>query len=282
MKYPILDDIGHKFIDHAAELVKSGHRFVYVLDNIDWDEKAHDMRQEVQNKSVHAVATSIVFNRVSDTGLPDSGPQKDLKDCNVHELVNINPLELEAIRNRYRILVAKLIFEHFPCFALFKQYVPESTNCIYPEEMAQKSVVITMPIIMKDEKKYAEVVDVLDQLETWTHKIYSAAGLCSSDPKSSDDTTPTIGTTSRPDQPASHVPPLASDSDPLCGVKVPCFGDQLTRVRFAGARDLRSGCHTAKQRLDHLYPFCIVDWHTKRSFLKVIDRLLCVSFTEHR
>ena len=170
MKYSILDDIGHKFIDHAAELVKSGHRFVYVLDNIDWDEKAHDMRQEVQNKSVHAVATSIVFNCVSDTGLPDSGPQKDLKDCNVHELVNINPLELEAIRNRYRILVAKLIFEHFPCFALFKQYVPESTNCIYPEEMAQKSVVITMPIIMKDEKKYAEVVDVLDQLETWTHK----------------------------------------------------------------------------------------------------------------
>ena len=36
------------------------------------------------------VATSIVFNRVSDTGLPDSGPQKDLKDCNVLELGNIS------------------------------------------------------------------------------------------------------------------------------------------------------------------------------------------------
>ena len=46
------------------------------------------MRQEVQNKSVHAVATSIVFNRVSDKGLPDSGPQQDLKDCNVHQLVD--------------------------------------------------------------------------------------------------------------------------------------------------------------------------------------------------
>ena len=90
------------------------------------------------------MATSILFNRVSDAGLPDSGPQKDLKDCNVHELVNINPLELEAIRNRNRILVAKLIFEHFPCLALFKQYVPESTNCIHPAEMAQKSIVITI------------------------------------------------------------------------------------------------------------------------------------------
>ncbi|CAB3995477.1 Hypothetical predicted protein, partial [Paramuricea clavata] len=95
--------------------------------------------------------------------------------------------------------------------------------------------------------------------------------MCSSDPESSDDTTnPTVGTTSRPDQPGSHLPPAASESDPLRGVKIPCYGDQLTRVRFAGGRDLRAGCHSAKQRLDHLYPFCIVDWHSKKSFLKVL------------
>jgi hypothetical protein len=243
---------------------------VYVLDNIDWEEKAHDMRQDVQNRSVHAVATSIIFHRVSDQGLPDSGPQKDLKDCNVHQLVNINRLELEAIRSRYRILVAKLLFEHFPSFAMFKPYVAGSTDCKYAEEMGRKSEVLTMPVVMKDEKRYAEVVDVLDQLEKWTQEIYSAAGLCSPDPESSDDVSPTIGTTSRPDQPAAHVPPTASKSDPLCGVKIPCYGDQLTRVRFAGAKDLRAGCHSAKQRLDQIYPFCIVDWHTKRSFLKVL------------
>ena len=38
----------------------------------------------------------------------------------------ISPLELEAIRNRYRILVAKLLFEHFPCFAMFKPYMSEA------------------------------------------------------------------------------------------------------------------------------------------------------------
>ena len=74
MKYPILEVIGKHFIDRAADLVKSGHLFVYVLDNIDWEEKAHDMRQDAQNRSVHAVATSIVFNRVPDKRLLDSGP----------------------------------------------------------------------------------------------------------------------------------------------------------------------------------------------------------------
>ena len=50
---------------------------------------------------------------------------------------------------------------------------------------------------------------------------------------------------------------------------VPCIGDQLTRIRFAGAKYLRAGAHTNKDRVDHLYPFQIAAWHTKRSFLKV-------------
>ena len=81
-----------------------------------------------------------------------------------------------------------------------------------------------MPIVLKDEK-YADCVDILDQLEKWTHEIFSAAGLCSSEPESSDDNPPMIEDRSRPDQPASHVPPASSENDPLHGVKIPCFGD---------------------------------------------------------
>ena len=140
MKYPILEDIGKHFNDCAAEVVKSGHSFVYVLDNIDWEEKTHDMRQNVQNRSVHAVATSIVFNRVPNKGLPDSGPQQCLKDCNVHQLVDINRLESDAIRNRYRILVANILFNQFPAFAMFRKYIPVSTSCGYGDGKKVRSL----------------------------------------------------------------------------------------------------------------------------------------------
>ena len=45
------------------------------------------------------------------------------------------------------------------------------------------------------------------------------------------------------------------------------------RVRLAGANDLEAGCHTPQDRLDYLYPFRIVDWHAKRSFVKVKHRI---------
>ena len=86
----MLDEIGGQFIDHAVELVKSGMKFVYVLDNIDWEEKAHDVRTDNQNKSVHAVASSVVFSRIPSDDLPDEGPQRDLKTCNVREIVKLS------------------------------------------------------------------------------------------------------------------------------------------------------------------------------------------------
>ena len=171
-KYAILEDIGTHFIDQAVKLVKSGFKFVFVLDNIDWEEKAHNIRQNVQSKSVHAVATSIVFNRVPDLNLSDSGPQQDLRKCNVHEVVTVNKEDLETVRSRYRVNVAKLIFEHFEAFKMFVPYLSQTTDCVYAKEMTAKSEALTMPVLLKDEKKYAECVDILDQLEKWTYDIY--------------------------------------------------------------------------------------------------------------
>jgi hypothetical protein len=36
-------------MDHAVELVKRENKLVFVLDNIDWTVKVHDMRADNQN-----------------------------------------------------------------------------------------------------------------------------------------------------------------------------------------------------------------------------------------
>ena len=133
--------------------------------------------------------------------------------------------------------------EFLPAYDFLKDVVPDHTPCEYHEEMNTKSVVVPLPVLLKDEKKYAEVVDVLDQLEVWAHEIYSKAGLCVPADPDHVPPAPAIGPPARPDQPASHVPPVPQIEDPLSNVKIPCYGDQLTRVRLAGAKDLRAGCY---------------------------------------
>ena len=273
MKYTIQEEIGKHFLDSAIKLVQEGKTFVFVLDNIDWDVRVHDKRPESQNKSVHAVATSIVFDRVSSNHLLDDGPKKNLANVNLRELLNCTDEEKRCTSERYKIFLGKILCEEFPAFDFLVDVVPTRTPCQYQAEMGSQSVVVPLPVLMKDEKKYSDLVDVLDQLEVWVREIYAKAGRCAPPDEDHVPPGPPIAAPSRPDQPASHVPPVPCVEDPLAKVQIPCFGDQLTRVRLAGAKDLRAGSHTAWDRLDHLYPFRIVDWHAKRSFLKVKNAL---------
>ena len=155
-KYAILDEIGEHFLENAIQHVKAGHKFVVVLDNIDWMEKVHDMRADAQNKSVHAISTSIVFSRITSTHLDDSGPQDDLKKCDLPKIISMSEAEVESLRKRYRILLAKILFNHFPELGKYKQCISETTDCLYSTKTAQKSEMVTMPVLMKDEKKYSD------------------------------------------------------------------------------------------------------------------------------
>jgi hypothetical protein len=116
MKYPLLDEVGNHFLDKGIEQLKKGNTFVIVIDNIDWMVKAHDMRSDKQNVSVHAVAASLVFDRVSSASLPTNGPQKTLKNCDVKEIISENADEKECTRYRYKMILARILCEFFPAF----------------------------------------------------------------------------------------------------------------------------------------------------------------------
>ncbi|CAB4044502.1 Hypothetical predicted protein, partial [Paramuricea clavata] len=97
--------------------------------------------------------------------LPDDGPQKDIRTCNFRELVSIKEEDLKEIQKRYRILVARILIKKFPEFSHLKFYLSEEL-LLHRDNSAtasSKSEIITMPVLMKDEKKYSDCVHVLDQ-----------------------------------------------------------------------------------------------------------------------
>ena len=92
--------------------------------------------------------------------LPNTHPQQDLRKCNVRQVVNLSSAEIDTIRMRYGIIVQNLLLQQFPAFESFKPSSPLTTYCQYAENMSEKSETVTMPVLLKDEKKYAECVAV--------------------------------------------------------------------------------------------------------------------------
>lgn len=129
MKYTVQEEIGKHFLDRAVQLLKEGKTFVLVLDNIDWDVKVHDMRSDQQNRSVHAVVTSMVFDRISSSNIPDNGPKKNLNDCNLMDLLTLSVQEIQCMRERYKIFLGRILCESFPAFNVLKDVLPAHTAC---------------------------------------------------------------------------------------------------------------------------------------------------------
>ena len=70
--------------------------------------------------------------------------------------------EMNIIRSRYRMFVARILLEKFP--ELLKSCISKelALEHEHSDATAQKSDITTLPVLMKDEKKYSDCVDVLD------------------------------------------------------------------------------------------------------------------------
>jgi hypothetical protein len=147
----------------------------------------------------------IVFDRVKSDDLSDEIPNVSLNNVEFKDLLKLYAEELRCTRERYKIFLGRILCNTFDFFRFINAVVPDHTPCRYQPEMASQSVVVPLPVLMKDEKKYVDIVDVLDQLESWAHDIYSKAGICDI-PTNKDHTPPNlpIDSRSKPDQPSAR------------------------------------------------------------------------------
>ena len=153
----------------------------------------------------------MVFAGVSSTHLPDDGSKKTLSECNLIYLLTLTEEEIQCTRDRYKIFIARVLCGSFLSFDFLKEVVPARTPCQYAEEMSSQSVVVPLPVLVKD-KKNADLVDALYQMEAWVQEIYAKAGLCAPVNEDHVPPGPRIATPSRPDQPASRTCPTSTRS----------------------------------------------------------------------
>ena len=247
------------------------------------------MQSTHQNEDIHYFASNLIVERVPWQNLSTTSPRKDIRTL-PNSAFLLNNDEKCKLREDFKVLVGRVLVSSIPSLAFLKSVVPEHIHHIYEEEMSKKSVIVPLPMQLKDEKKYSDVVDILDYYEDELENIYIKAGVVekpadvstvpadvstvpadvSTVPADVSTVQPisTEGQSSLPDQPGAHFTKV-DENDHMKVISVPFGGDQLTRVRFAGAKDLTAGSHTAKERLEHCSPFVSELFHTKMSYLQV-------------
>lgn len=72
--------------------------------------------------------------------------------------------------------MGEVLVANISALSFLKAAIPQHIPHRFSKEMAQKSTIVSLPIQLKDEKKYDDVVDILCFYENTLEEIYSKAG----------------------------------------------------------------------------------------------------------
>lgn len=244
-KTNLLEIIGKHFADGLIKEVKDGKKLQGTGDNWDMRIHVHDMQSSHQNVDLHYFASNLIVERVLCQNLSTTAPQRDIKTL-PNSVFLLSNSEAIKLREDFKVLVGRILVANIPDLAFLKSILPEHIPHKYQKEMALKSTIVPLPMQLKDEKKYDDVVDILDNYEQELENIYTKADIIQKPAASNEQQLQTarliLSSAAAPDQPGAHYNKV-DECDHMKGISVPFGGDQMTRVRCAGAKDLRAGVH---------------------------------------
>jgi len=171
-----MDSVGDRLIENVREAMKEnpGMEIRATFDNFDFRMLANIILKNHRNSDFHWIVQYLTFDRVSSTGLDDEKPIVD----NMDDFHNSNYLldqgEVELMKQDFIVLVSRVLIEFFPFLEPLKSIIPQHIDHQHSNEMAQKSNIISLPIVPYNQSKHADVVQYLESLTNLLTEIYAS------------------------------------------------------------------------------------------------------------
>ncbi|XP_011675168.2 uncharacterized protein LOC105443560 [Strongylocentrotus purpuratus] len=154
-----LDETMDDSLPDGTEPAKIGYTIVF--DNA--SQMMHDRynRGHKNNKELNMVKAYAAFDRVPSYLLSDTPPT-------ANDILQIDPLlylpndsDEALLREEYTVIVSRILTQLMPCFQRFAEHVKNHIPHPYFKESKQKSKIVPLGVLMKDEAKIYDMVDIL-------------------------------------------------------------------------------------------------------------------------
>ncbi|XP_053386739.1 uncharacterized protein LOC128550851 isoform X2 [Mercenaria mercenaria] len=233
-KIRLLEEAGESMEKNIARELVNNPLVKITGDNLDIYIKTGHRSLDRSNKDLHLFASNIIFSRIAKPGIYSTSVRHTPLERIRPEMFFPTGHHRQTLVNSYCVILGRILVT-LKEFSWLGPVLPAHIYHPFQVHMSQKSSVYQLPIIMKNEAKHEDCVDILDTYETILSDIYVKA----------------FGST-----------------ELLNKFQVPVGGDQLTRVRLEEAKNLRTLATTPRKRFEDLQPFVIELWHTKQDYLE--------------
>ena len=153
--------------------IEEGAVFKFWGDNVDKQRKVRDLRSDNTGKMVHMFSIIVGRSRTPAPHLSFGGRHLSLLDA--LEVDSFMPCrdDLNAMMDDLVHIISRTLTRCIAGLAPLHKVVPQHIVHKYSSEMAQKSEVYALDVLMKNEAKHGDMIDIMRTLQGYLGKDYS-------------------------------------------------------------------------------------------------------------
>ena len=152
-------------------MIQDGVVFKFWEDNVDKQRRVRDLRSDYMGEMLHMFSLIVGRSRTPAPELPFTGHLPQLADFGTDYFLP-NSSDVAAVKSNLVVLIGSILTEYFPSLACFSKAVPKHILHRYSAQMCKKSVVVVLDILMKNEFKSKDMVDIMTTLQDYLGEDY--------------------------------------------------------------------------------------------------------------
>lgn len=175
-----VDAISRQHTQVLDQWLKEGAFVKFVGDNLDKQCNVRDIRSDHHGQLKHMFSLMAIKARIPPPEpLPDYSPL-DLRTESVDHFLPSEE-DIKVVESDLEVLVSRVICEYISGLRTLKQSVLEHIPHMYSEEMTQRSQVVVLDVLHKNETKSSDMVQIMREMARYLGKSYKYTSLSGGD-----------------------------------------------------------------------------------------------------
>lgn len=167
----LMEDVSKLHTVPIQQWIKNGIVFKFWGDNVDKQRHVRDLRFDHQGEMLHMFSLLVGRSRTPAPELPFTGQLSQLDVVSANYFLPKSS-DVAAVKKNLIILVGRILTEYFPALAPFSKVVPKHILHRYSAQMCQKSDVVVLDVLMKNEAKSKDMLDIMSTMQDYLGENY--------------------------------------------------------------------------------------------------------------
>ena len=167
----LMDDVGKLHTVPIKKWISEGVVFKFWGDNVDKQRCVRDYRSDHHGAMVHMYSILAGRSRTPAKELLHTGQLSNLTDISA-DMFLPQQSEILVIKSNLVVLVSRILVKYFPALKFLAAVVPKHIHHKYSKEMAKKSEVVVLDILMKNETEHKDMLEIMGVIQDYLGDSY--------------------------------------------------------------------------------------------------------------